>query len=77
MVAWIAVSIAGLLIIIFQLLMPDLVTGSILDILSDNTTSQFKGVQPVLQAFLIFWIISGYVLLFAGIVGAVITYRRR
>ena len=77
MTGWIIASIFGLFIIIFQLLMPDLVTGAVLDILSDNTTSHFIGLRPALQAFLILWIIGGYVLFIGGIVGTFISYRSR
>ena len=72
---WIWTSILGLLVIIFQILMPDLVPDAILKLLSQDT-SQFIGLNPVLQAFLIIWIIGGYVLLITGIVGAVISHKR-
>ena len=74
---WIGLTIGGFLIIILQLLFPDLVTSSIIKLLSDDTTSRFIGLKPTLEAFLILWIIGGYVSFLTGIVGTFVSFRRR
>jgi hypothetical protein len=72
----ISVSIVGLLVIILQLLLPDPVPEAINRLLSRDL-SHFVGLEFVLKAFLFLWVVVGYILLVAGIVGTFFSYRRR
>jgi len=64
--AGIVIALSGFVIIIIQILIPNLVPSIILDLLSEEHP-QFTGYDAVQKATLILWQISGFVLFFAGI----------
>lgn len=65
---WAISAITGLILIILQLLTPDLVPTMILDAL-ERDTSQFIGLSITLQAFLLIYIIGGWISFFVGVIG--------
>ena len=72
---WIAVSVLGLSIIIFQFLLPDLVPNTIDKALSQDN-SQYVGVDILLKVALIVYLFVGYILFIGGIVASFISYKR-
>ena len=73
---WFWIAILGLVIIIFQLLFPDPVPAAIMKLLSRDN-SAFIGLDAVLQAFLILWVVGGFVCFLTGAVGFFISNRSR
>ena len=71
---WAIIAVLGLLIIIIQLMMPDLVPPYIEDLIINN--SRYAGVVPLLKAFLYFWLFGSYVMFVGGIVAAFVSYGR-
>jgi hypothetical protein len=71
---WAISALIGLVVIIFQLLFPDPVPNAILDLLAKDN-SQFFGLNPVLQAFLIIYVIGGWASFFTGVIGWVVTFK--
>lgn len=69
-------ALCGVIVIIIQILLPDLVPDALINILSDNASANFTGVRPILKATLALWYIGGFALLLAGITATFIGYRR-
>jgi hypothetical protein len=62
---WIVISAIGFIDIMLQALMPDLVPEAITMVFVNNP--QIVGVNPLLQATLILYIIGGYILFLGGL----------
>jgi len=71
---WAITAVIGLVVIIIQLLLPDIVPDAILKLLARDN-SQFMGFNSVLQAFLLIYIIGGWVSLFVGVIGWAVTFK--
>ena len=65
---WAISAIVGLIIIIIQLLLPDIVPDAILNLLNKEYY-QFVGFNTMLQAFLLIYIMGGWVSFFVGLIG--------
>ena len=73
MAGWITVSIFGLIDIMLQLLMPDLVPEFIE---SSTSNSTYIGVSAVGKAAFILYVFGGYVLFIGGLIMAFRSYRQ-
>lgn len=71
-IVWFAV---GILIIVFQLAIPDIIPELVTNLI-ERDNSNFVGLDFTLKAFLLFYTISGAASLLVGIVTAFITYKR-
>ena len=67
--------VAGLIIIIYQFVFPDPIPELIMKLI-ERDNSNFVGLDFVLKAFFLLYMISGMASLFIGIVTAFFAYRR-
>lgn len=74
--AWSVVAVSGLILILIQLLMPDLVPSFIQGIVADESAKQATGVVPTLKAAQVLWVFSGIVSFLGGIVGTFVSLKR-
>ena len=72
---WAISALIGLLVIIIQLLFPDTVPEAVLKILARDN-SPFIGLDPILLAFLLIYVIGGWVSFFVGVIGWLVTFKR-
>ncbi len=73
---WIGLTFFGLIDLLFQMAMPDLIPDMVNNLLIRPDISSFTGLKPTLTAFLCLYLASGVVSFVLGIFGIFISYRR-
>ncbi len=73
---WLLLIPLGVIQILIEFNTPDIVSDSLLTLLSDNVTTSFVGIKPLLTLTLLLWQVSGMVSCIMGVVFTWIGYRR-
>ena len=68
-------SVVGLIILVYQFVFPDPIPDLVIKLI-ERDNSMFIGLDFVLKAFLLLYMISGIASLFTGIVTALFIYKR-